>query len=116
MRRRGSEKHMRDGEPPRPSLDGATRAPTTLDPAGEFPFDLPTYLFHLFAVLSRHRDQQLELALAPLGLNLALHRAMGVIGRIEPCTMTRLAEMTAVDRTTMTRTVDHLVADGMVDR
>ncbi|MFI4935999.1 MAG: MarR family winged helix-turn-helix transcriptional regulator [Caulobacterales bacterium] len=91
----------------------ASRAP---DPKGEFPFDVMTYLFHLFAVLSLHRDAALDKALRALGLNLARYRALSVIVRQEPCTMTQLAEFSAIERTTMTRTVDHLVASRLVER
>jgi DNA-binding MarR family transcriptional regulator len=92
------------------------RTATTVDPLGEFPFDLPTYLFHLFAALSRHREAVLDQAFRPLGLNVARHRALGVVVRMQPCGMRELAELCAVDRTTMTRTVDQLVAGGLVER
>ena len=89
------------------------RAP---DPTGEFPRELTNYVFHLFAVVSRHREARLEDVLRPLGLNLARHRALSVISGFEPCTMSELAEYTAVDRTTLTRTVDQLVGAGFVER
>lgn len=92
------------------------RAPSTVDPEGEFPFDLTTYVFHLFAVLSRHREAMLEETFRGLGLNVARHRALGVVVRLEPCSMSELADFSAVDRTTMTRTVDQLVASGFVER
>jgi DNA-binding MarR family transcriptional regulator len=92
------------------------RAATTIDPKGEFPFDLTTYLFHLFAALGRYREVALDKAFRPLGLNVARHRALAVIARMEPCSMTELADFSAVDRTTMTRTVDQLVAGGLVER
>jgi MarR family transcriptional regulator, lower aerobic nicotinate degradation pathway regulator len=86
------------------------------DPAGEFPVDLTTYVFHLFAVVGRHRDARLEEALKPLGLNLSRHRAISVIQALEPCTMSEVADFSAVDRTTLTRTIDPLVAGGLVQR
>src|SRR5665213_2714080 len=94
----------------------ANRAPTTIDPTGEFPFDLTTYLFHVFAILSRHREAALDEAFRPLGLNVARHRALAVVARMQPCGMTELADFCAVDRTTMTRTVDQLVARDLVER
>jgi DNA-binding MarR family transcriptional regulator len=93
-----------------------TRPPTTVDPTGEFPFDLPTYLFHVFTVLARHRDAALDEVFQPLGLNVARHRALAVVARLQPCRMTELADFCAVDRTTMTRTVDQLFANGLVER
>jgi MarR family transcriptional regulator, lower aerobic nicotinate degradation pathway regulator len=92
------------------------RVATTVDPQGEFPFDLTTYLFHLFAALGRHREAELDRVFRPLGLNVARHRALAVIERMQPCGMTELADFSAVDRTTMTRTVDQLVAAELVER
>jgi DNA-binding MarR family transcriptional regulator len=94
----------------------ADRPATTVDPTGEFPFDLTTYLFHVFTVLSRHREAALDEAFRPLGLNVARHRALAVVVRMQPCGMTELADFCAVDRTTMTRTVDQLFANGLVER
>jgi len=92
------------------------RAASTVDPEGEFPFDVTTYVFHLFAALGRHREAVLDRAFRPLGLNVARHRALAVVARMQPCGMGELAEFSAVDRTTMTRTVDQLVAAGLVQR
>jgi DNA-binding MarR family transcriptional regulator len=86
------------------------------DPRGEFPLDLTTYVFHLFAVVSRHREARLEALLKPLGLSLARHRALSVIVSLGRCTMSELADFCAVDRTTLTRTVDQLVESGLVER
>ncbi|MEJ0065579.1 MAG: MarR family transcriptional regulator [Caulobacteraceae bacterium] len=83
---------------------------------GEFPLDLTSYVFHLFAVVGRHREARLETALKPLGLSLSRHRALSVIYTLEPCTMSELADFSAVDRTTLTRTVDQLVDGGLVER
>jgi DNA-binding MarR family transcriptional regulator len=90
-------------------------APPT-DPEGEFPFQAPTYLFHLFTTIARLRDAKLDKALKPLGLNVTRHRAIAVIALLEPCTMSDLADLSAIDRTTMTRIVDQLVGRGMADR
>ncbi|HXQ11555.1 MAG TPA: MarR family transcriptional regulator [Caulobacteraceae bacterium] len=94
----------------------AQRPASTTDPEGEFPYDVITYVFHLFAVLARHREAVLEEAFRPLGLNVARYRALSVIARLEPLGMSELADFSAVDRTTMTRTVDQLVAGGLVSR
>jgi DNA-binding MarR family transcriptional regulator len=94
----------------------AQRRASTRDPAGEFPLDLTTYLFHLLAVVSRHREAQLDRALQTLGLNLSRYRALSVVASQGPLTMTELADYSAIDRTTMTRIVDQLVAAGLVER
>jgi len=88
----------------------------TQDPHDEFPFPVSPYLFHLFATITRFRDAKLDKALKPLGLNVTRHRAIAVIALLEPCTMSELAELSAIDRTTMTRIVDQLVARGLTDR
>jgi len=85
-------------------------------PAQGFPYADGDYLFHLLVAISRHRDDDLEKAVKPLGLNLSFYRAMGVIAHFAPCTMGELADFSMVDRTTLTRTIDQLVNRGLVDR
>ena len=97
-------------------MNDQTRPASTVDPEGEFPLDLTTYVFHLFTVVARHRESRLEAALKPLGLNVSRHRALSSIERLAPCTMRELAEFVAVDRTTLTRTVDQLAGAGFVER
>jgi DNA-binding MarR family transcriptional regulator len=74
------------------------------------------FLFHQFVILSRYRDAALDKVLKPLGLNVSRHRAISVIASFETCTMSELSEFSCVDRTTMTRTVDQLVAADLVER
>jgi MarR family transcriptional regulator, lower aerobic nicotinate degradation pathway regulator len=85
-------------------------------PAGGRSLGLTDYVFHLFAVVSRHREARLEAGLKPMGLNLSRYRALSVIAGIGPCTMSELADFSAVDRTTLTRTVDQLVDVALVER
>ncbi len=92
------------------------RPASTVDPTGEFPIDLTTYAFHLFTVVARHREARLEAALRPLALNVSRHRALSSIDHLAPCTMRELAEFMAVDRTTLTRTLDQLADAGLVER
>ena len=86
------------------------------DPRGEFPIAPPEYVFLLLTAITRYRDAQLERLLRPLQLTLAKHRALLVIERFQPCTMSELADFSVVERTTMTRTVDLLVGDGLIER
>src|SRR5262249_16146416 len=51
-----------------------------------------------------------------VGLNVARWRALAVIRRIENCTMSSLARLSGIERTTLTRSVDHLVEEGLVYR
>jgi DNA-binding MarR family transcriptional regulator len=68
------------------------------------------------AAISRFRDVELDHALAPIGLSVARYRALNAIVIFEPCLMGELAEFIGADRTTITRTVDQLVAAGLVER
>jgi DNA-binding MarR family transcriptional regulator len=96
--------------------DGATAPAPSVAEADAFPFETPTYLFHLLVAIDRQRDLRLEERLKALGLTVARYRAIGVIARLEPVNMSELADYSVVDRTTMTRTVDQLVAEGLADR
>jgi len=73
-------------------------------------------VFHLLAVVGRHREAQLDKLLQPLGLTLSRHRALSVVASQQPLTMSELADFCAIDRTTMTRIVDQLVEAEMVER
>lgn len=86
------------------------------DPEGEFSYRVPIYLLNLLVAVSRIRDAALEKALRPTGLGVTRYRTLAVVWRLQPCTMTELAIISAADRTTLTRTVDSLVAAGLVDR
>jgi DNA-binding MarR family transcriptional regulator len=97
-------------------LDELARRNFDPDPTGEFPFDATVYAFHLLVALARTRDAQLERLLRPTGVTLAHHRALTVVIRFGPCSMSELADFSAVDRTTLTRTVDQLVGAGYVER
>lgn len=90
--------------------------PDRRDPAGEFPLDATTYIFHLFSVTGRHREARIDDLLKPLDLSLPRYIALGMIGRFEPCSMTHLAAYSALDRTTLTRMTDQLVRSGLVER
>lgn len=86
------------------------------DPQGEFPISPPEYVLYLVYLACRLRDQNLEAALATVGLNVARWRTLACIRRIGACSMRELALYSTIDRTTLTRTVDQLVAQGVVER
>ncbi|MBS0410308.1 MAG: MarR family transcriptional regulator [Proteobacteria bacterium] len=91
-------------------------APVTAPALDGFPYDEADYLFHLMVAVTRYRDADLEKAVKPLDLNLSYYRAMVVMAHFAPCSMSELADFSMVDRTTLTRTVDQLVARGLVER
>lgn len=87
-----------------------------IDPKGEFPIDASPYLFYLLSQVVRQRELQDDRRLAATGLNRQQVRSLAVIRHIESCSMSDLALFSAMDRTTLTRIVDHLVEDGLVER
>jgi DNA-binding MarR family transcriptional regulator len=86
------------------------------DPLGEFPIDAPQYLFYLIFQIDHHRAVAFEPVLEPFGLTVATWRGLSVVRRLDGCTMKSLAAFTAIDRTTLTRAVDQLVARGLIAR
>lgn len=88
----------------------------SVDPLGEFGADLPEYFFMMVFQVLRRRDAETEKLLKPLGLTYAVWRALLIIERLQPCTMNELARLSTVERTTLTRTIDHIVADGLAER
>lgn len=88
----------------------------TLDSQGEFPLAPPEYFFYLQFQIMRQRDLFFDRVLSDTGLNLHRWRTLAVIRRIQHCSMKDLALYSAIDRTTLTRIVDQLVADGLVER
>lgn len=88
----------------------------TVDPEGEFIADVPVYLFLMLFQAVRRNDAAGDKALRAMGLSLVSWRALLIIDRLQPCTMNELAGASAVDRTTLTRTVDQLVAVGLAVR
>ena len=78
--------------------------------------DVPEYFFYLLFQAQRRRDITFDAALAEGGLNINRWRTLSVIQRLQDCTMKDLAGFTAIDRTTLTRSVDQLVDQGLVSR
>ena len=90
--------------------------PLPPDPEGEFPINVDDYLFHLLAAVGRMRDGSLDGELRAVGLSVIQYRALAFVVRLQPVPMSALAEVTSIDRTTLTRVIDALVAAGHVDR
>ena len=88
----------------------------SVDPTGEFPFAVTDYVLHLVAAIDQFRDSALDHAMREFGLNTGRYRVLGVLNRFGVCSMTELANYTAMDRTTLTRVADHLVANNLAER
>lgn len=88
-------------------------APAGLD---DFPLGARAYLFYLIFQIGQQRQSALEADLAPLGLNFAKWRSLAFIQRLGSCSMKTLARLSGVHRTTLTRSIDRLVDEGLVTR
>ena len=85
-------------------------------PTGEVGAEFDEYLFYLLTQVANRRAKDFSPALDALGISLAEWRTLSVINRLEGCQMSELSEFTTVDRTTLTRTVDRLVAADLAHR
>lgn len=77
---------------------------------------LSEYFLYLLYQAERLRHLSLDRGMAPLGITIAQWRALAVIRRMETCPMTAVSRLSGIDRTTLTRAVDQLVAEGLVER
>jgi len=77
---------------------------------------LPSYLSYLLYQTEQHRRAVATDLLARHGLTFAKWVAMISLRRFGDLSMTRLAKLSATDRTTLTRSIDSLIADGLVLR
>ncbi len=77
---------------------------------------LPSYLSYLLYQTEQHRRAVAADLLAQHGLTFAKWVAMISLRRFGNLSMTRLAKLAATDRTTLTRSIDSLIADGLVGR
>lgn len=80
------------------------------------PFTLDHHLFYLFTQILGRRSRQLGELLRPFGITVPKWRVLAVLGERPGCTMNQLADYATIDRTTLTRTLDQMVADGLIER
>lgn len=74
------------------------------------------HLFFLLHHLVRQRENALGRELAPNGLTLGQWQVLSTLNRLDKATMGDVAAFCATDRTTLTRTVDRMVEDGLIQR
>jgi DNA-binding MarR family transcriptional regulator len=79
-------------------------------------FVLDDHVFYLFTQIFGRRNRALAAGLRPFGVTVAKWRVLAVLDHSPGATMGALAHLTSVDRTTLTRTLDQLAKDGLVDR
>jgi DNA-binding MarR family transcriptional regulator len=92
--------------------EGDERADVVQDHA----LPLPSYLSYLLYQTEQHRRAVAADLLARHGLTFAKWVAMISLRRFGDLSMTRLAKLAATDRTTLTRSIDNLITDGLVER
>ena len=93
---------------------GRSRARSSL--MARQPFVLDSHLFYLFGQALGRRDKALGKALAPFGITVPRWRLLGTLRAQSGCSLTRLAELTQVNRTTAMRTVERMRREGLVGR
>ena len=79
-------------------------------------FKLDDHIFFLFGQIYGRRDLQLAKSLRSYGLSVAEWRVLGALTSNEGATINRLADLTVVDRTTLSRTLDRMAARSLIER
>ena len=74
------------------------------------------HLFFLLHHLVRQRENALGRELAITGLTLSQWQVLSTLNRLDKATMGDVAAFCATDRTTLTRTVDRMVDEGLIQR
>src|SRR5438105_1006854 len=93
-----------------------TATPPDKPPDGPIVFPLDRHVFFLFGQLLGYRNRALNRALRDFDLDYQRWRVLAVLNDNPGCSMQTLAELTAVDRTTVTYTVKLMVRAGLVKR
>ena len=79
-------------------------------------FALDTHIFFLFGQIFGFRNRVLNRELKPFGLDYQRWRVLAVLSLNSGCSMQTLADLTAVDRTTLNHTLRLMTGEGLVDR
>ena len=77
---------------------------------------LEQHLFYLFGQALGRRDRMLRHALKPLRMEVDQWRILAALHAREGCSVTVLADTTAMDRTTLTRALARMRAKQLVER
>lgn len=99
---------MRRPAPPSPR----TRAPA----AAKAQFRLETHVFYLISRVLASRNRVLNARLAEHDLDYPRWRVLGVLSQHPGASMLQLAELTSVDRTSLTHTVRLMVRERLIHR
>ena len=86
------------------------------DPSRAAAFRLEGHLFYYFSQALARRTRALNAELRRFGLDYARWRVLAVLNEDVALSMGRLAELSSVDRTTLTRTLGLMEAEGLIVR
>jgi DNA-binding MarR family transcriptional regulator len=79
-------------------------------------FDLEGHIFYLFGRALVARNRSLEPLLSKLDLSVNNWRVLATLSSKPALSTVRLSELTLIDRTTLTRTIDRMCERGLVSR
>lgn len=79
-------------------------------------FVLDEHIYYLFTQIVGRRNRHIGEKLKPLGVTVPKWRILASLHARPAITMNQLAELTTIDRTTLTRTLDRMVRDKLVLR
>ena len=79
-------------------------------------FDLDNHPFYWLTQVIGARDRELTQGLKEYGLRVSEWRALAALYARQKCTMSELAELATIDRTTLTRTIDRMEDAGWLSR
>jgi len=79
-------------------------------------FELDRHVFFWLTQVIGARDRELAQGLKDFGLRVPEWRALAAMYARKHCTMSELADLATIDRTTLTRTVDRMQDSGWLER
>jgi DNA-binding MarR family transcriptional regulator len=79
-------------------------------------FRLEEHLFYYFSQILARRNRRLNVELRRFGLDYSRWRVMAVLNEQPGCSMLQLADLTSVDRTTLTHTLRLMKSEGLIAR
>jgi DNA-binding MarR family transcriptional regulator len=79
-------------------------------------FKLDRHIFYLFGQIYGRRDQQLAKSLRAFRMSVPQYRVLAALADLGSSTINRLSDLTVVDRTTLSRTLDRMEKNGLVAR
>lgn len=79
-------------------------------------FELERHVFFWLTQAIDSRDRRLAAELKPFGLRVPEWRALAALCARRKCTMSELSDLSSIDRTTLTRTIDRMEKAGWAMR